>query len=139
MQFMSTAGEQFLNLNFFYFQNLQYWLTFIENNYFYHWNFSKTDLHTKYGWNNPNWGRLGLKSQKLHFFAISGSSKIHRTQNIQIHVTGFIFIVNRFFLNASNNVLCQNKYQLKSPKTANYGRTVALSFKLNQCREINLF
>ena len=31
---------------------------------------------TKYGWNNPNWGRLGLKNPKLHFCAISGSSKI---------------------------------------------------------------
>ena len=26
-------------------------------------------LHTKYGWNNPSWGRLGMKSPKLHVFA----------------------------------------------------------------------
>ena len=25
-------------------------------------------LHTKYGWNNPNWGRLGLKSPKTSLF-----------------------------------------------------------------------
>ena len=54
-------------------------------------------LHTKYGWNNPNWGRLGLKCPKLHFLAISGSSKIIAYTNIQIHVTRSIFIVNWFF------------------------------------------
>ena len=50
-------------------------------------------LHTKYGWINPNWGRLGLKSPKLHFFAISGSSKFIAYTNIQIYVTGSIFII----------------------------------------------
>ena len=44
-------------------------------------------LHRKYGWNNHNWGRLGLKSPKLYFFTISGSSKISADTNIQIHVT----------------------------------------------------
>ena len=33
----------------------------------------KLVLDTKYGLNNPNWRRLGLKSPKLHFLAISGS------------------------------------------------------------------
>ena len=42
-------------------------------------------LHTKYGWNNLNWGRLGLKSPKLYLFAISGSSKFIAYTNIQIH------------------------------------------------------
>ena len=51
-------------------------------------------LHKKYGLNNPNWGRLGLKSPKLHFFAISESSKIISYTNIQIHVTRSIFIIN---------------------------------------------
>ena len=50
-------------------------------------------LPTKYGWNNPNWGRLGLKSPKLHFFGISGSLKLIAYTNIQIYVTGSIFIV----------------------------------------------
>ena len=54
-------------------------------------------LLKKYGWNNPNWGRLGLECPKLHFFAISGSSKIIPYTNIQIHVTRSIFIVNWFF------------------------------------------
>ena len=29
----------FLNFRFFYFKNLQFWLTLIQNNHFYHWNF----------------------------------------------------------------------------------------------------
>ena len=66
-------------------------------------------LLTKYGRNCPNWGRLGLKNPKLHFRAISGSSKIIAYTNIQIHVTRSIFIVNWFFLNARNNVLYQNQ------------------------------
>ena len=65
-------------------------------------------LHTKYGWNNPNWGRLGLKNPKLHFLAISASSKFIAYTNIQVHVTRSIFIVNWFFLNACNNVFYQN-------------------------------
>ena len=48
-------------------------------------------LHTKYGWNNPNWGRSGLKSPKFYFFAISGSSKFIVYTNIQIHVTSFVY------------------------------------------------
>ena len=68
-------------------------------------------LHTKYGWNNPNWGRLSLKNSKLHFFAISGSSKFITCTNIQIHVTRPIIIVNWFFVvgNARNNILYQNQ------------------------------
>ena len=67
--FFTNNKRAILNFGFFFFQNLWYWLTLIQNNHFYHWNF----------WPNPNWGRLGLKSAKLYFFAISGSSKIHRT------------------------------------------------------------
>ena len=68
-------------------------------------------LHTKYGWNNPNWGRLSLKNSKLHFFTISGSSKFIAYTNIQIHVTHSIISVNWFFWggNARNNVLYQNQ------------------------------
>ena len=67
-------------------------------------------LHKKYGWNNPNWGRLGLKSPNLHFFAISGSSKFIAYTNIQIYVTGSIFIGFFFFFwNARNNVLYHNQ------------------------------
>ena len=54
-------------------------------------------LLTKYGWNNPNWGRLGLKSPRFNFFAISGSSKFIAYTNIQIYVTGSIFIGIRYF------------------------------------------
>ena len=57
----------------------------------------KLVLDTKYGWNNPTWGRLGPKSQKLHFFAISGNSKFITYTKIQIYVTGSIFIVFDFF------------------------------------------
>ena len=57
----------------------------------------KQVLDTKYGWNNPHWGRLGLKSAKFYFFAISGSSKFIANTNIPIYVTGSIFIGIRFF------------------------------------------
>ena len=57
----------------------------------------KLILHTKYGWNNPNWGWLGLKSPKLNFFAISVSSKFITYTNIQLHVTGSIFHHNLIF------------------------------------------
>ena len=68
-------------------------------------------LLTKYGWNNPNWGRLGLTNPKLHFYDISGSSKFIININVQINVTRSIFIINRYFLggNARNNVLYQNQ------------------------------
>ena len=49
---------------------------------------------------------------KIHnftFFDISGSSKFIVNLNVQINVTHSIFIVNRFFLNARNNVLYQNQ------------------------------
>ena len=86
----------------------------------------KVHLHSKYGWNNPHSHRLGLKNTKISFFAISGSWKIYHTHDIQIHVTGHIFIII-FFWNAHNNVLYQNQYQLKLPKNANYHRTVPLT------------
>ena len=54
-------------------------------------------LHKKYRWNNPNWSRLGLKNPKLHFFDISGSSKLIVNINVQINVTRSIFSVNCFF------------------------------------------
>ena len=60
----------------------------------------KLHLKTKYEWNYPNSRRLGLKSQKLHFFAISGSSKIHITHKHSKTCHGSIFIINWFFLNA---------------------------------------
>ena len=83
-------------------------------------------LLTKYGWNNPNWGRLGLKNPKLHVFAISGSSKFIAYTNIQIHVTHSIFIVIFFCcLNARNNVIYQNQQQLNSPKSSNYCHMVS--------------
>ena len=51
---------------------------------------------------------LAWKVQNF-FFAISGILKIIAYTNIQIYVTLSIFIVNWFFLNARNNVLCQNQ------------------------------
>ena len=73
----------------------------------------KLHLHTKYGWNNPNSLRLGLESPKFHFLAFLAAQKFIAHTNIHIHVTGSIFSVNWFFLNAPNNVLYQNQYQLK--------------------------
>ena len=38
----------------------------------------KLPLLSKYGWNNPNWGRLGLKNPKRHVFCHFWQLKIHR-------------------------------------------------------------
>ena len=72
----------------------------------------KLQLHTKYGWNNPNSCRLGLKSLKLHFLFLTVQKFITHT-NIQIHVKykymSNTFNHNFFFRNAHNNVLYQNQ------------------------------
>ena len=103
--FLSIINVQFsnfgfLNSRFFYFQIKRYWLTLIKNSIFIVEITLKLLLHTKYGWNNPNWGRLGLKSEKLHFFAISGSSKFisHKHSNIW---HGLNFHCNSIFLKCS--------------------------------------
>ena len=54
----------------------------------------KLHLHTKYGWNNPNSGRLGLKSPKFKFLPFLAVQKFIAYANIQIHVCIWIF----FFL-----------------------------------------
>ena len=71
----------------------------------------KLHLHGKYGRNNPNSRRLGLKSAKFHFLPFLAAQKFIAHTNIQIHVTNSIFIVNFFclFFNARNNVLHQNQ------------------------------
>ena len=71
--------------------------------------FLKLHLHTKYGWNNRNSRRLSLKRQSLNFLLFLAAQKFIAHTNIQIHVTGSIFIMTRFFLNAPNNVLYQNQ------------------------------
>ena len=81
-------------------------------------------------WNNPNWGRLGLKSPRFHFFGISGSSKFIAYTNIQIYVTGSIFIVINFFLNARNNVLITINNYCKVQKMPIYGSTIPLRIEL---------
>ena len=65
----------------------------------------KLYLLTKYGWNNPNSCRLGLKSPKLNFLPFLAAQKFIAHTNIQIHARDAIFIINGFFLNACNNVL----------------------------------
>ena len=75
-------------------------------------------LHTKYGWNTPNWGRLGLKSPKLHFFAISGSSKFIAYTNIQIYFTGSIMHATMYSITVNN--------YWKIQKTLIYGSTIPL-------------
>ena len=86
-------------------------------------------LLTKYGWNNPNWGRLGLTNPKLHFYDISGSSKFIVNINVQINVTRSIFIINIFFwgdmLVTMSSIGINNNW--KYQKTANYRRTIPLS------------
>ena len=89
----------------------------------------KLHLQTKYGWNNPNWGRLGLKSRKLHFFAISGSLKFIAYTNIQIHVTGSIFILIWFFfkmLVTMSSIRLNNNWKVQ--KTPFYGSTIPLKY-----------
>ena len=83
-------------------------------------------LLTKYGWNN--WGRLGLKNPKLHFFDISGSSKFIVNINVQINVTHSIFIRFRFFfiemLVTMSSITINNYWNYE--QTANYRRTFPL-------------
>ena len=84
-------------------------------------------LHTKYGWNNPNWGRLGLKTPKLQFFAISASSKFIAYTNIQIQVMGSIFIVIWFFfemLVTMFSIRINNNWKVQ--KTPIYDSTIPL-------------
>ena len=57
----------------------------------------KLHLHIKNGWNNRNSHRLGLKSLKLNFLPFLAAQKIIVHTNIQIHITGSIFIVNLYF------------------------------------------
>ena len=89
----------------------------------------KLYLHTKYGWNNPNWGRLGLISPKLHFLGLSGSSKFTTYTNIQIHVTGSIFFVIWFFLIllTMSSIRINNNWNYK--KTPKYLVNDPLEFK----------
>ena len=62
-------------------------------------------LHKKYGWNNPNWGRLGLKSPKLHFLVFWQLKKFKYMSRAQFS-SELDFL---FFLNARNNVLYHNQ------------------------------
>ena len=40
-------------------------------------------LLTKYGWNNPNWGRLGLKSQKTSLFGLLAAQNSSHIQTFK--------------------------------------------------------
>ena len=40
-------------------------------------------LLTKYGWNNPNWGRLGLKKSKTSLFGILAAQNSSHTQTFK--------------------------------------------------------
>ena len=125
--FLWIINVQFTNFGFFIFKYNDIGLLWSKITIFFMEITLKLFLHTKYGRNNPNWGRLGLKNSKLHFFDISRSSKFIVNINVQLNVTHSIFIINRFFFwNARNNVLYQNQEQLKLPKSANYRCTVPL-------------
>ena len=87
----------------------------------------KLHLHTKYWMNNPNSSTLGLKSPKFnHIFSFLGAQKFIAYTNIQIHVTRSIFIENWCFLNAHNNILYENQWQLKLPKNTYSCHTILL-------------
>ena len=58
----------------------------------------KLHLHRKNGWNNPNSHRFCLKSWKSNIWPFLAAQNFIAHTNIQIHVTGSIFIVNWFFL-----------------------------------------
>ena len=75
-------------------------------------------FHRKYGSNNPYCGRLGLKSQNLHF------TKFIAYTNIEIHVTGSLFGIFFFMLVTTSSTTITNNWNLK--KSANYRRTVSL-------------
>ena len=59
-------------------------------------------LHTKYGWNNPNWDRF------CNFWQL----KIHRIHKHSNASHALNFHRKLIFFNASNNVLYQNQQQL---------------------------
>ena len=107
--FLWIIKVQFTNFGFFYFWHIgdigilwsQITIFIIEITL-------KLLLHTKYGGNNPNWARLGVKS-KTSLFWYFWQLKIIAYTNIQIHVMGSIFIVIWFFKNACNNVLYRNQ------------------------------
>ena len=63
--------------------------------------------------------QVGPEKSKTSLFTISGSSKFIAYTNIQIYVTGSIFIgIRFFFLNARNNVLSES-ITIEITKTAN--------------------
>ena len=81
--FLWIINVQFTNLGFFIFKYSDIGLLWSKITIFIIEITLKRLLHKKYGWNKPNWGRLGLKCRKLHFFAISGSSKSSHTQTFK--------------------------------------------------------
>ena len=88
--FSWIINMQFTNFNFFYFQILHIGLLWSKITSFIIQISLKLHLHTS-GWNNPNWGRLGLKSPKFQFFLFLTAQKFIANTNIQIHFTLSIF------------------------------------------------
>ena len=86
----------------------------------------KLHLHTKYGWNNPNWRWLGLKSPKFNLLPFLAAQKFIPHTNIRIHVTSSIFIVTWFFLNARNNDRTRINNNLNYQKMPITGSTIPL-------------
>ena len=89
-------------------------------------------LHKKYGWNNPNWGRLGLKSPKLHF--LFWQLKIHRIYKKFkcMSRAQFSLELDFFFemlVTMSSITINSNWNFQKIPKTANLKSTI--SFNVN--------
>ena len=102
----------------FVFQNLRYWLTFIHNNYFYHWNYSYFYIQnmdeitlTEAGW--------AWKVKNFTFLPFLAAQNSSHTQTCK-YCHGLNFHCNLIFFNARINVLYQNQHQLKFPKIANY-------------------
>ena len=57
---------------------------------------------------------------KNFIFAISGNSKFRCTNKHSNTCHGINFYCKLIFLNAPNNVLYQNQFQLQLPKSTNY-------------------
>ena len=120
----------FLNFEFFYFQ-IQYsdiGLLWSKITIFMIGIALKQHLHAKYGWNNPNWGRLGLKNLELYLLTFLSARKFIAHTTIRLHVMGSNLILNWFFFwNACTMSSITINSNWHYQKTANYDGMIPLN------------
>ena len=65
-------------------------------------------LLKKYGWNNPNWGRLGMKKSKTSLFGLLAAQNSSHTQTFKYMSRAQFSSELDFFWNACKHVLYHN-------------------------------